>query len=220
MTPSEAFKEIQSLTGQLISTGLCIDQNFPALQQDGNIAEVTFGSTIDLSVTLKNISYAEAYTVLIANRSFNLKMIDGGIIQLLYKFENNKLLRHRLAFFPSPDLLEYQNNSEIYESDELYGDVVERNVVTVPMRFDFDPSAGVDYDHPISHMTIGQYKNCRIPVSGGITPFFFVNFILRAFYNTPFRKFCSELTEGIQTFEPTITERERRHLHLRVHDTI
>lgn len=220
MTPDEAFKEIENLTGDLISTGLCIDQNFPVLYRQGDIAEVTFGKATDLSITLRNIPYVDAYATVVSNRSYNIKMIDGGIIQLLYRFDKNVLTRHRLAFFPSPDLLEYQNNSEVYEDDDLYGDVIERNVVTVPVRFDFDPSAGVDYDHPISHMTLGQYKNCRIPVSGGITPFFFINFILRAFYNTPFRRFCSDLKEGVKTFEPTITERERRHMHLRVNNMV
>jgi hypothetical protein len=220
MSPDEAFKEIQDLTGQLISTGLCIDQNFPAISHRGDIAEVTFGKDFDLSVTLKNIPYVEAYIALTDSRSYNLKLIDGGLLQFLYTFQKNNLVKHRLAFFPSPDLLEYQNNSEIYETDELYGDVLERNVVTVPLRFDYDPSAHVDYHHPISHLTIGQYKNCRIPVSGGITPFFFVNFILRAFYNTPFRKFCDELRDCKQTFTPTVTDLERRHLYISVHDAI
>lgn len=216
MTPEEARKEIEDLTGELISVGLCVDQNYPVLVSDGTKAEVTFGKTQDLSVTLKNIPYADAYTVLATNRSFNLKLIDGGLVQLLYRFDGGNLSSHRLAFFPSPDLLEYQNNSDVYELDELYGDVIERNVVTVPIRFDFDPENFVDYHHPKSHLTIGQYKNCRIPVSGGITPFYFINFLLRAFYNTPFRKFCEGIKEGELTFEPNISEREKRHMHFMV----
>ncbi|WP_297842536.1 DUF2290 domain-containing protein [Pseudomonas sp.] len=112
MTPEAAITEIQSLTADLISTGLCIDQNFPSLRRDGILADVTFGNTDNLSVTLRNIPYAEAYMALIENRSFNMKLIDGGLIQLLYRYNSDELTRHRLAFFPSPDLLEYQNNSE------------------------------------------------------------------------------------------------------------
>ena len=111
MTPETAIAEIQGLTADLISTGLCIDQNFPSLRRDGSLADVTFGNTDNLSVTLKNIPYAEAYVALIENRSFNMKLIDGGLIQLLYRYDSDELTRHRLAFFPSPDLLEYQNNS-------------------------------------------------------------------------------------------------------------
>jgi len=216
MTPEEVRSELESLTADLISTGLCIDQNFPSLRRDGAVAEVDFGRKNDLSVTLRNIPYAESYAVLKATRSYNMRLIDGGLIQALYTFRENDLTKHRLAFFPSPDLLEYQNNSEIYELDELYGDVVERNIVTVPLRFDFDPDSAVDYDHPVSHLTIGQYRNCRIPVSGAIGPFYFLNFVLRAFYNTPFRRFCGEIGGGARKFPDTITVREREHMHVRV----
>jgi len=219
VSPEEVRKEIEALTADLILAGLCIDQNFPVLTTAGRSAEVNFGRTTDLSITLKNIAYVEAYATLVENRAYNLKMIDGGLVQLLYQFEQESLSRHRLAFFPSPDLLEYQNNSEIYDQDDLYGDVIERNVVTVPIRFDYDPGAAADYHHPISHLTIGQYKNCRIPVSGGMGPFFFINFILRSFYNTPFRKFCTEIKESKNTFAQTITGNERRHLHIRVSDS-
>jgi len=216
VNPEQVRKEIEVLTADLISAGLCIDQNFPILTVIGQRSEVNFGKTTDLSITLKNIAYVEAYKTLVTNRSYNFKMIDGGLIQLLYQFDNELLHRHRLAFFPSPDLLEYQNNSEVYEQDDLYGDVIERNVVTVPIRFDYDPDATDDYHHPTSHLTIGQYKNCRIPVSGGIGPFFFINFILRSFYNTPFRKFCTEIKESENTFAQTISASERRHLHVQV----
>ncbi len=216
MKPEDIFTSLQSLIADLIGAGICIDQNFPVFERLGRANEIHFGKTVDLSITLKNIPYDEAYQVLRRNRAFSLCLIDGAIIQVLYKFLDGKITRHKLAFFPSPDLLEYQNNSEIYELDELYGDVVDRNIVTVPLRFDFDPSAGVDYEHPVSHLTIGQYKNCRIPVSAAVSPFIFLNFLLRSFYNTPFRKFCSEITGDAAAFEETITVRERQHMHLHV----
>lgn len=218
MTPDEVHGQIKSLTADLISTGLCIDQNFPCLVRQGGFAEVTFGKTPDLSITLKNVPYPDAYSTLVKNRSYNLKMIDGGLVQLLYRFGDENLLKHRLAFFPSPDLLEYQNNSDVYEDDELYGDMIQRNVVTVPLRFDFDPNSAVDYDHPACHMTLGQYRNCRIPVSGAVSPFFFLNLVLRAFYNTPFRRFCGEIREETRSFASTITANEQRHMHVRVND--
>ena len=216
MTPEGVRQEIESLTAELISAGICIDQNFPALRHNAGDVVVDFGKEFDLSLTLKNIPYPSIYEALSENRSFNIRMIDGGLIQMMYAFKEGSLWKHRLAFFPSPDLLEYQNNSDVYESDEIYADVIERNVVTVPVRFDLDVAAAVDYDHPVSHMTLGQYRNCRIPVSTGLTPFYFVNFILRAFYNTPFRKFCSGLRAVSPLLPDTLTEREGNHMHLRV----
>jgi hypothetical protein len=170
----------------------------------------------NLSITLKNIPYEESYAELKKSRSYNIRMIDGALIQILYRFDSDEIKRHRLAFFPSPNLLEYQNESEIYETDELYADILDRNIVTSPIRFDFDPESFVDYDHPSSHLTIGQYKHCRIPVSGPISPFLFLNFILRSFYNTPFRQFCGKIKEGALNISDTITAQEKRHMHIRL----
>jgi hypothetical protein len=216
-TPELVLIEIQELTGELIASGLCVDQNFPASRKgnDGIVfIEISGEEERDLAITLKNVPYAEAYGVLQGERSFNIKMIDGGLIQMLYRFKDNIIYSHRLAFFPSPDLLEYQNNSEIYEMDEMYGDVIARNVVTCPIRFDFDREAFIEYDHPMSHLTIGQYKNCRIPVVGPLSPFYFINFILRSFYNTPFKKYCGDIRDREYKFKPTIAKSEARHVHI------
>ena len=119
-TPESILAEVQSLTAELIEAGICVDQNFPSLVKTTN-GEVIVGilNLGNLAITLKNIPYAEAYAVLNDQRSYNIKLLDGGLLQILYRFVSAELIKHRLAFFPSPDLLEYQNNSEIYEQDEL-----------------------------------------------------------------------------------------------------
>jgi hypothetical protein len=216
-TPEATFREINDITADLIEVGLSVDQNFPVLRERGQgIREVGFGSAELLSQTLRNIPYLEAYEALKENRSYSIRLIDGGLLQLLYRFRDNELSAHRLAFFPSPDLLEFQNNPDVYEMDEMYGDVLARNVVTTPLRFDFDPAAAVEVDHPKSHLTIGQYRNCRIPVSGPLSPFMFVNFILRAFYNTAYRRYSSEIREHGYDYASTIFPAEANFLHLQV----
>ena len=72
----------------------------------------------------------------------------------MYLFEEDKLIKYRLAFFPSPSLEEFQNNSEIYEIDEIYADVIAKNILPVPIRFDYDPKSSIKIEHPSSHLTI------------------------------------------------------------------
>ena len=51
-------------------------------------------------------------------------------------------------------------------SDEIYADVVGREVVPFPLRFDYDARVKKqEVYHPACHLTLGQYTNCRIPVS-------------------------------------------------------
>lgn len=217
MSPGEILNDIKLLTGELISSGLAIDQNFPSSRMVRGDCLVSFSGEDDLSITLKNVPYASAYADVRAARAFNVLLIDGGVLQMLYYFGAAGLTKHRLSFLPSPDLLEYQNNSDIYELDDMYGDVVEKGVVTSPVRFDFDAGAFVEYEHPMSHLTLGQYKNCRIPVTGPFPPRHFLAFVLSSFYNTPFRKFLQNMQPGDNPFTQTITAGERRYVHLTVH---
>lgn len=174
----DILKDIKNMTSQLIRVGLSVKQNFPICESLPNqIYEVTYANMQDLSIALKNIKYEEIYDELESNNNFNIKMIDGALIQLLYKYQKKTLISHRLAFFPSPYLESFQNEPEIYEDDEIYADILEKNIMAVPIRFDYDPSAFKEIDHPKSHLTLGQFKNCRIPVSSPITPSLFISFI-------------------------------------------
>lgn len=217
-TIKTVLAEINDLTSKLIEVGLCEDQNYPTQKTfpstDFPVEEIGVTGLEEVSIALRDRPYNETYAVLVERRAFNMRLIDGGLIQFRYRFKQGVLVKHVLAFYPSPSLLEYQNAPDLYDEELLYADVIRKDVVTSPIRFDFDEGAFEEYVHPKSHLTIGQYKNCRIPVVGGITPFRFVNFVLRAFYHTPFQEYCSGWAALAGDFDQTITARERADLHL------
>lgn len=211
------LKEIQDLTTKLISIGLSKEQNFPSCIPYGkNSYEIGYSGMKDLSIALKNVSYSEIYEELNESKNYNIKMVDGALIQLLYTYENSNLISHRLAFFPSPDLEAFQNEPEIYEEEEIYADIIAKNILPVPIRFDYDPKNYKEIDHPQCHLTLGQFKNCRIPVSSPITPLTFMSFILRSFYNTAFKKFTDQFTYSQSLFPETITPGEKKLLHINI----
>ena len=194
LVAKDIFLQIKKITSNLIELGLCMDQNFPSMKKlNHSIEEVnmcSIESSYNSSIFLKNISYGDMYYELCRRRMYNIKMIDGALIQMQYRFNGNSIESHRLAFFPSPNLDIFQNEPDIYFEDEIYSDILDARIVTVPLRFDFDDSedkngnkVAIPVIHPISHLTIGQYKNCRIPVSSAITPYQFIEFIIRNFYN-------------------------------------
>ena len=140
------------------------------------------------------------------------------MIQMQYEFFRNQLARHRLAFLPSPDLLEFQNNRELYFREALYADVVDERVVTVPLRFDYDVREGVtrELEHPKSHLTLGEYKLCRIPVTAAVTPNAFMAFILRSFYNAAAASVDRQIPSPALRFAECIADAERRVVHIGV----
>jgi hypothetical protein len=219
VAPAQVHKQIMMLTADLIELSLCDHQNFPTMvHSSGKSTEISFAGETNLSIVLKNVAYRLVYEELLRTQSYNFKMIDGALVQIMYRFIDDEIVSHRLAFFPSPDLHEYQNNSEIYETDEIYADVIMKNIVALPVRFDFDISDDifVELHHPKSHLTLGQYLNCRIPVSGPLTPWSFMDFILRNFYNTAHRRFCVKMSKFNDRFKNTITEIEGGVMHFRV----
>lgn len=219
LSPEQVHKQVEKLTADLVGLSLCDRQNFPAIRDLGQgLREVGIGERGNTSYALKNIPYLEIYKELERTQTYNLRMLDGALVQMMYRFRDNEVEAHRLTFFPSPFLEEFQNNPEIYLEDEIYAEVIMKNIVPFPLRFDFDcrEEVVVEIDHPKSHLTLGQYQNCRIPVSAPLTPYHFIGFILRNFYNTVYRKYADQLTNFTHYFESSITDRERDLLHVNI----
>jgi hypothetical protein len=217
MTPLQVRNEIQTIIVKLIEAGMSIEQRSPVYRQTGAIrSEIIIDGLPDLSVSMKNLPYDDVYKQLDSGRAFHIKMIDGALIQMCYRFEGNAVLSHRLCMFPAPSLEPYDLAEELYEEDELYADIVGRNIVHVPLRFDFDsdPERHTDVIHPKSHLTLGQYVNCRIPVEAPLSPSRFIKFILRNFYHNAFMSAgCDAL--GTEFRYPTsITANERAIAHI------
>ena len=65
-----------------------------------------------------------------------------------------------------------------------------------------------------SHLTLGQYENCRIPVSLAVSPYQFMEFILRNFYHTAQNKSYFHLTKYADEFEKSIVSEEEALIHV------
>lgn len=212
-------KEISDLTTYLLEVSLSNDQNYPyRVNGPGNKVSIQYSTSLSRSAVLKDRPYSDLYIELLRGRAFNVLMLDGAMLQLFYEFQEKKLVRSRLAFFPSPDLLQFQNSPEEYLEDFLYADIVDQRIVTVPLRFDYDDRPGVAQpgDHPRSHLTLGQYSGCRIATTAPITPHLFVEFVLRCFYNTPAREVSAALPRQVNPWARSITEAELSVVHIGV----
>lgn len=211
--------QIDDLVSDLIEIGLSDDQNSP-FERAGpdELVEITFQGSRHISVASKDVMYREIYDRLKGERAYLVRMADGALVQMMYIFKEGEIQRHRLAFFPSPYLEEFQNAPEIYLEDEVYADILDRNIVPFPLRFDFDGRDGVheEVTHPMSHLTLGQYRNCRIPVTAPLMPYHFIEFILRNFYHTAHEKYCDRLTACTGEFVNSIAATERGLIHVQL----
>jgi hypothetical protein len=218
-TPNAISLSIRDITLALVEHGLADDQNMPFWSDtDDGSAQVRYRSGLPFSAWLKDQPYAEMYALVLESRDYNFRLLDGAMVQMHYEFRGGAISRHRLAFLPSPTLLEFQNNPDLYLEEHLYAEVVEKRVVTVPLRFDYDgrPEVFQALHHPRCHLTLGQYSRCRIPVSAPVPPHLFADFILRNFYNTAFRSASDLINAPHHVFAECIDPVERSVLHLAV----
>ena len=213
----EIKKQIGLLVAYLVENGIAIDQNFPVFRELGDGQSEVVDSSASHARLLKDIVYKELYTVLRRERVYSVLMLDGAMLQIRYQFLGDKLQRSRLAFFPSPFVYSFGEGPELYASDALYANSLDQNAVPCPLRFDFDDRAGVwrEGEHPKSHLTLGQYKECRIPLSHPVGPDHFIDFILRHFYADLLSR-SPELPIFKMAFTGCITQEEKAMLYLSV----
>ena len=219
MTPQTTFRQIECLTAHLMKAGLVDDQQFP-VRRGSKVVEITFGNAGCISIALGNRRpYADLYRDFRHNRVFNVKLLDGALLQMMYIFSDGQLRQHRLAFFPAPHLERFERDPESYEKYQMHAEIVARSILPVPVRFDYDSQDDrhVEIAHPRSHLTLGEYTHCRIPVTAPLTPHRFVDFILRSFYRTRSDELASALPRRLRgSFASTATPAERSVLHITV----
>ncbi|MGE6601499.1 DUF2290 domain-containing protein [Lysinibacillus fusiformis] len=207
--------EIDDIITQLISCGLCIKQNFTSIKDVGKNKVVSWGETKDLSIVMKNIDYEDIYNTLEKDNNYTLKLIDGSLVQMMYKFNrNHEIVSHRLGFFPCITLQPLEDDHELYSRFDLYADIMKNNTLPTIFRFDFDEDSKlhIELDHAKSHVTFGQFESCRIPSSGPMSPKKFIDFVVRNFYHTAMKDF--DLNFNCKNnFERTITENETNVIH-------
>ncbi len=212
-------KQIDSIITILVETNMSVHQNFPVIKEyKNNVSKIEWSEVKNLSISLKNIEYEKMYNELYKNEDYTIQLIDGCLLQLQYTFKDEELHSHRLAMFPSSKLYNFEDEPELYCEDEIYADIVDRKLLKFPIRFDYSADAVESvFEHPLSHATLGQYKNCRIPVYGPLSPNVFISFVLKNFYNTYYNKIFANKNKITECKKiESIVESEKNDLHFNI----
>lgn len=186
MQLSNIRKQIEDVFSRLITTSLAVKQ-FYLREMEVHGGGIQLGNLVN-TIAFRDIPYKDVYREIEGSNSYHIKLLDGGLLVFQYSFNHDQVLqKHRLCYFPCFILPTVDEAPDLYQKDSLYGDIILNRLVRFPIRFDYDPSSHVSILHPSSHLTLGQYQNCRIPVEGPVTPNAFLMFILRNFYSCFYR---------------------------------
>ena len=215
VTPRKTLTQIRRVLEYLAKVGLSDDQQFPFVRRR-SLTEITFDNAGLVSRSMKAVPYADVYEEFVRNRVFSAKLLDGALVQMTYAFDGSDLAKHRLAFLASPHLKRFDEDPVRYLDDERYAHILNRDVDPICVRFDYDYSNNrhKEVRHPKSHLTVGGYEHCRVPVSSPLTPLGFADFVLRSFYSTATDDFASSLPRSRTTFPRSISAKEETVLHV------
>lgn len=183
-TAKELVKQINRTTRALLEISDEVTACAIRFDARGCVVEPEIPITADM---ITADSYEDYYTEARESRAYNIRFLDGALVQMSYRFDGSQLVTHRLAYLPDPLLVPFDMDPESYIQGLPYVEVVGAQRVIVPVRFDYDDRPGVpsDMHHPVSHLTLGQYQNCRIPVMSAVLPAVFLEFIASSFYKSP-----------------------------------
>lgn len=207
---NDVRRQLDEVYQRAIRTGVSVRQNYPAIEE-GRARSI--GSLSSSTIALRDAPYPDIYMELERNNQFHLKLPDGALLIFQYLFDGQgDLTKHRLGFFPCPALPSVEEAPELYSHDDLYADIIAKRIVRFPIRFDFDPSNYTPVVHAHSHITLGQFDNCRIPASHPFSPNSFLTFILKNFYFFIYVKHKNVFEKRISRCptSETITESEKR----------
>lgn len=215
---AEVLRQINRATTYLLELGVSSDQNVAIERRSGGgHVQVCYPNIDALPPMAGRTDYAETYSMVASGRAFHVRLLDGALIQMDYRFVRRNLQYHRLTWFPAPHLEDFLGSPDVYLTDDPFGDIVGREIVAFPVRFDYDHRHVTTSrnDHPGSHLTLGQYDGCRIPVSRPVTPFWFMDFILRNFY-LPSLPDAPALPSSENSFAECISDVHRGAIHVAI----
>lgn len=214
MTPMEVKADIDQLTELLFEKSLLNDQNFPCIKEISGVEKfLTFSNDTAVAAFQNDQAYRELHESYSNSRCYNFQFLDGALLQMSYRFHRDSVVQHRLNYLPSPSFEEFQNNPEVYETDHMYGDVIAREILPVPIRLDFS-EIHTPVRHPRAHVTLGQFQNCRIPVICPVSPSRFLKFILSSFYHIGTTDWIGDIAPRDFSCPPTMVDVEADEIHL------
>ena len=201
--------------------GLSVDQNMPfEVHRTGDVVDVTHSGN-PMSFMLRNRPYKELHAEALSSKSYLFRLFDDSLFQMSFQVGAGELLRSRAAYLPPPSFDTFHESVELFEEDLMFADIIDRRIVAVPLRVDYDVRENVviSRQHPKSHFTLGQFDGCRLPLSAPITPTLFVELILRMFYSKALATCSKPVPSSSYRFKRCLDTREERETHVHISES-
>lgn len=203
--------DYNNIVEELYKKNMIRESKMHAINDYGDIVEITRENRTNESNIMydKQISIDDVMNTLLEKKEYNMLLYDRSIIQYEFYVENGKIKKERLIFIKKHNYLWKKEEINLKEAEDIEVDWFqeEKGIPTV-IRIDYDKDSYEEIAHPITHMTLSNYDECRIPMMGSVSLYNFVNFVLNFFYNDSLN-FKSKFEET----DITISNSEKQRVH-------
>lgn len=222
ITPQNLANGVNELIHRWQKVGLVSDsRHHKPFTRSNGLVEVSWGND---GYVLKNNDFAtlEEYADLIDKRQYSALLSNGDFFQISFSLKRNKIVKHRLCWYPCPIQLQPEEleTGSICDAmlDRLSSAKLQDFQSKGPVRFDYDSFSYSD-EHPEIHLHIIN-ENCRIPVRQPLCLRAFSDFIFRNFYsdNPELVKLNQEATTW--NSPDRLTDAQRAIMHLNIFQQI
>lgn len=124
MTVKQLRKEINNFATYLYRNKIAIHINPIIVKPISNTESILTWSSLEGFNSIHSVPFATIidYKRIIENQQYNILLFDGSIIQILYKFRRNRIIRHSLSYYPCPIKLP-DNLIELSDEGQLITDI-------------------------------------------------------------------------------------------------
>lgn len=218
ITPQNLVSSINETIFLWQNAGLVLNsRTHKQYTKSNGITEITWGHD---GYVLKKESFSSIaeYISLLENDQYSMLLSDGSLFQFSFNLKRNKIVKHRLCWYPAPVEISVIENGpdSISEAilDNMKNGEFEKLLSRGPIRFDYDEEASEEL-HPETHMHI-CVESCRIPVRTPLCINKFIKFIVENFY--PQISNDSRLVTENKTWKSrdTLTENQKKRMHFNI----
>ena len=190
MTVESLCRDIANFGFFMVELGFASDANAHKVDQiSSNERALSWTRNSDSTTMIGVPSKVEDYRFVLENRDYFCLMNDGGIIQIAFTYDYDRISGRRLLCFPCPFRIGAHEIGEKIEESVLPLDRIAETedssdnvLLQSPIRFDYAPRNASKF-HPASHVTLNN-PDCRIPVRFPLRVHTFIQFVFENFYLT------------------------------------
>lgn len=182
----DIIRNYRHVINTLYENNLILKHNDLSNKNANNEYKIEYYTKNDYSAVLydSSIKAIDLYDMLHTHNQFNIEFIDGSILLFQCLLNNDIIIKQRLIFI-KPFISMYNDDSSYDDSWESYQSADNSsNLLSFPLiiRADYNYDE-TKHNHPVSHLTLSNIVNCRIPVISNISFERFVEFILHQIFN-------------------------------------